>query len=189
MIVTLACGDGEARSQFNQNDIGDTDGDGAPEFVDGWGKPIEFLRWAPGYYSPAQYSASRFNDLIAGALQKNIPADQMPKAVTDAIASDRDPFDVFRTISYSESDAALDGNNRLDDAPWSFRLLPLICSGGRDEELGMLMAPAFNYAVPFNPYITGLGSSATSYQQLGDRTDDTITDNITNHLIEYEKRR
>lgn len=28
--------------------VGDTDDDGAREFLDGWKRPIEFLRWAPG---------------------------------------------------------------------------------------------------------------------------------------------
>lgn len=31
--------------------IRDTDGDGAPEIVDGWQMPIKFLRWAPGFPS------------------------------------------------------------------------------------------------------------------------------------------
>ena len=29
--------------------IGDTDDDGAPEFLDGWGRPIEFIRWPTGF--------------------------------------------------------------------------------------------------------------------------------------------
>ena len=47
MIVML--GDSTAREQFADNEIGDTDGDDYPEFVDGWGRPIYFLRWAPGF--------------------------------------------------------------------------------------------------------------------------------------------
>ncbi|HPP53717.1 MAG TPA: type II secretion system protein [Thermoguttaceae bacterium] len=39
----------EARAQFADNEIGDTDGDGWPEFLDAWGNPIMFLRWAPGF--------------------------------------------------------------------------------------------------------------------------------------------
>src|SRR5690606_1599205 len=41
---------------FRENEIGDTDGDGMPEILDGWGRPIRFLRWAPGYSSPLQPS-------------------------------------------------------------------------------------------------------------------------------------
>jgi prepilin-type N-terminal cleavage/methylation domain-containing protein len=32
--------------------VGDVDGDGAKEFLDGWGNPIAFRRWAPGFSSP-----------------------------------------------------------------------------------------------------------------------------------------
>jgi prepilin-type N-terminal cleavage/methylation domain-containing protein len=39
----------EARGQFAENEIGDTDGDGWPEFIDAWGNPIMFLRWAPDF--------------------------------------------------------------------------------------------------------------------------------------------
>jgi hypothetical protein len=46
-------GDPEAMEQFRQNEIGTTP-DGKPCFIDGWGNPIMFLRWAPGYGSPLQ---------------------------------------------------------------------------------------------------------------------------------------
>ena len=60
MIVINACGDGEAKTLFSESTIGDTDGDGAPEFLDGWGHPISFLRWAPGFVSDIQLNV---NDL------------------------------------------------------------------------------------------------------------------------------
>jgi len=47
MFVTM--GDPEVREQFADNEVGDTDSDGWPEFVDGWGNPIMFLRWAPAF--------------------------------------------------------------------------------------------------------------------------------------------
>lgn len=39
---------------FSASDVGDTDQDGMPEFIDAWGSPVRFLRWAPGFVSPAQ---------------------------------------------------------------------------------------------------------------------------------------
>jgi prepilin-type N-terminal cleavage/methylation domain-containing protein len=51
LIVSLGCP--EAMDQFSQSEIGDTDGNGWLEFLDGWGRPIFFLRWAPGF---SQYS-------------------------------------------------------------------------------------------------------------------------------------
>lgn len=49
LIVMLATGDGEARTLFGEQDFADTDGDGALEFVDGWGRSIEFIRWPAGF--------------------------------------------------------------------------------------------------------------------------------------------
>ena len=39
----------EALEAFHGSEVADTDGDGLMEFVDAWGKPIQFLRWAPAF--------------------------------------------------------------------------------------------------------------------------------------------
>ena len=39
---------------FREDEFGDKDGDGQREFIDGWGNPIRFLRWAPGFVSRYQ---------------------------------------------------------------------------------------------------------------------------------------
>ncbi len=55
MIVMAAVAQqGDSRDVFKATDIGDVDEDGMPEFLDGWGYPIRFLRWAPGYPSEMQ---------------------------------------------------------------------------------------------------------------------------------------
>jgi len=52
MIVVIGnIDDGAGRELFNEDEIGDIDNDGAPEFHDAWGNPIMFLRWAPGFVS------------------------------------------------------------------------------------------------------------------------------------------
>ncbi len=52
MIVALGSpGDME---HFHQSEIGDADGDGWPEFHDAWGRPIMFLRWAPGFNNESE---------------------------------------------------------------------------------------------------------------------------------------
>lgn len=83
MVITLATGDGEARSLFHEGNIGDSDGDGAPEFIDGWGRPINFLRWAPGFDSQIQLNA----------ITLGTPKDD---AWISAASADHDPFDLFR---------------------------------------------------------------------------------------------
>ena len=52
LIITLGVTDNlGGRELFNEGNIGDTDHDGFKEFLDGWGNPISFLRWAPGFPS------------------------------------------------------------------------------------------------------------------------------------------
>lgn len=69
LTVMHATGDGEARTLFREQEIGDVDGDGALEILDGWGRPISWLRWPAGFVSDLQ------------------PADPV---------NDHDPFDVYR---------------------------------------------------------------------------------------------
>jgi prepilin-type N-terminal cleavage/methylation domain-containing protein len=172
MIVMNACGDGEARTLIPESNLGDTDGDGASEFIDGWGHPIEFLRWAPGFESDIQYNA---NEL-----------DNPPTSTTDVEAwaaagsADHDPFDLYRTQTTA------------------FRLVPLIYSLGRDEEAGLLTYPDFAtwrnpsnanptisnalvWSLQLNQYLKG-SPFPDEYYGTTDGTK-TAIDNISNHLI------
>ncbi len=54
--------DGTGLDSFNEQEIGDTDQDGMPEILDGWGRPIYFLRWAPGFISDLQDPNNRQPD-------------------------------------------------------------------------------------------------------------------------------
>jgi prepilin-type N-terminal cleavage/methylation domain-containing protein len=54
MIVSLGLGEPDVMEQFRSDEIGDVDEDGAPEFVDGWGQPIAFIRWPVGFQSAIQ---------------------------------------------------------------------------------------------------------------------------------------
>jgi prepilin-type N-terminal cleavage/methylation domain-containing protein len=55
LIVTTNIDSSEVSSEhISPQDWADTDQDGMPEFIDAWGQPIEFLRWAPGLESPLQ---------------------------------------------------------------------------------------------------------------------------------------
>lgn len=49
IVANMTYGDKAALDFFQPGEIGDVDGDNMPEILDGWGMPIEFLRWAPGY--------------------------------------------------------------------------------------------------------------------------------------------
>ena len=52
MIVMRGGFDADAIESFRADEIGDVDGDQCPEILDGWGKPIGFIRCPAGYSLP-----------------------------------------------------------------------------------------------------------------------------------------
>jgi hypothetical protein len=178
-VVTLATGDGEARSLFGEKSIGDTDGDGAPEFLDGWGRPINFLRWAPGFDSLVEINANTLPGIPPVDVGDNPDWEK-------AASGDHDPFDVFRVD------------------PAAFRLIPLVYSAGRDEEYGIHRAEEYvafqgllqtqlnsvphpNTWPPIRP-CEKVGSPSAVYLGTDESTidvnvDPTATDNVHNHLL------
>ena len=78
LVVTNA--DPEARATFSEREIADVDGNGLYEFVDGWGKPICWMRWAPG---------------LESSDRQPLEADMVAKLAADEYldSGDADPFD------------------------------------------------------------------------------------------------
>ena len=54
ILATIRESGSTGLDSFRETEIGDTDGDGMPEILDAWGRPIYFLRWAPGHVSELQ---------------------------------------------------------------------------------------------------------------------------------------
>jgi prepilin-type N-terminal cleavage/methylation domain-containing protein len=54
MIITQSGLFPDLVAQIRPEQVGDVDQDGKREFLDAWGNPIAFLRWAPGYSSRLQ---------------------------------------------------------------------------------------------------------------------------------------
>jgi len=81
MIVTLATSDGDTLKLFRDSDVGDVDGDGAPEFLDAWGEPILFLHAAPGFSS-----VSQLQNGVLGLEESDVR--HTPQ--------DHDPLDIYR---------------------------------------------------------------------------------------------
>jgi prepilin-type N-terminal cleavage/methylation domain-containing protein len=159
LTVIYATGDGEARTMFPNQDIGDTDDDGAPEFLDGWGQPIRWIRWAPGF----------------GFSQTSLMTGDGDK--------DHDPFDILRRDSPSVTESPTPPNlpapptnvyppalgfhvqqmrNRNQRAVsemasnltrlTAFRLVPLIWSNGPDDEGGIVFGDENNTPATLDPY-------------------------------------
>jgi type II secretory pathway pseudopilin PulG len=55
------------RDEFTDKEVQDTDNDGLPEFVDGWGEPLYFYRWPIYYNSDLQRGVPVNNGFNAGA--------------------------------------------------------------------------------------------------------------------------
>ena len=61
MIVTRGGFAPDATELFRTDEMGDIDGDGAPEFWDGWGRPIGYIRWPAGFSSFVQQQNAATN--------------------------------------------------------------------------------------------------------------------------------
>lgn len=168
LFVMNATADGEARSLFNESSIGDTDGDGAYEFLDGWGNPIFFLRWPVGFESDRQANIRELGN------------DPLSEPWTSVAAGDHDPFDMFRV------------------EPGAFRTVPLIFSSGPDERPDIYSArnttiwPLSPPDQPLSPYQLVTSNEGDFYlgspmNEAGDDIDlDGGADNIHNHNITSE---
>ncbi len=66
LYLIIMSGPAEDRAQFSESDIGDKDDDGWPEFKDGWGEPIFFLRWAPGFSSDPDFGFEGASEIQSG---------------------------------------------------------------------------------------------------------------------------
>ncbi len=169
-MIVSTCG-GDAMENFSQSEIGDIDGDGLPEFLDGWGHPIMFLRWAPGFTGES-------------AVQIGCPI------------TSHDPFDA-RNIDDGQNTFY----GGTDIRPNAYHLIPLIYSAGPDgkivvddngipqlQGLGLVIddeniTNGYFYGIhlsppePFSPY------ARNSLIGAPDGTGDHY-DNIHNHRIE-----
>ena len=115
-----------------EGEIGDLDGDGMPEILDAWGKPIVFIRW------PAGFLAHPGPDYIYGTVD-DIPSYSTIQSFvvdgTDYVESeDRDPFDPLR-VDNRQGVAMPNAGSVSGTAKYYFnyKTYPLVCSGGPDE--------------------------------------------------------
>jgi prepilin-type N-terminal cleavage/methylation domain-containing protein len=157
IIGSMKDGDKSALDYFSSAEVGDVDNDGMKEILDGWGEPIHFLRWAPGYR-----------------------LDATPPALTTQARSPSapDPFDPVRV------DPKVDPKLNTDPSDDTFALKPLIFSSGPDKEAGVTVSGgAFSYTgssatSPVNdPYQT---RKTPEFGSIYDAAQSA--DNITNHF-------
>ncbi len=103
------------------SNIGDTDGDGFPEILDGWGRPLGFVRWPVGYQDSqvVDYAVADDFDLYTSDFAYGIP--------------------VASSFSASSTRLAVNISAGTSVNPWSLR--PLVLSAGEDGEFGVALNP------------------------------------------------
>jgi prepilin-type N-terminal cleavage/methylation domain-containing protein len=138
LYLIIANLDPEALENFTASEISDTDNNGLSEFIDGWGRPIAFLRFAPGFTDTdrqpdikkvdSSLTAKKFNlrdfnviDTLDG-ITVTIPNSNITKAKDLIINRWQDPFDP----------------DMLNGKSWF--LYPVVVSAGRDGKFGIVMA-------------------------------------------------
>jgi prepilin-type N-terminal cleavage/methylation domain-containing protein len=168
LYMIVATSSPESMEQFDRSEIGFDGADTWPMFIDGWGTPIKFLRWAPGFnVSDIQpnITTSSWTDNSAGC-QREL-----------ATTNDHDPLDP-RRLDTSQPD-----NVTSNSLSTGWRLVPLIFSAGPDKQYDINDLTGYSYTG--NPYssghdavtndVIGIGAPVSSNHHL---------DNIHNHSIE-----
>lgn len=162
----------ESRGSFAEREVADVDNNGLKEFVDGWGRPICWMRWAPGlersdrqpYYDDARKEWN-LETLFSGATEMRFtnPGDAEPF----------DPMGVAR----------------------GWFLVPYIYSAGTDGEYGLQTPEDCESLVgvdkmnnPFSVFwiddMTLVSDSDLDLSRvIGYPRDKTYKDNIDNHTL------
>ena len=165
LVVTNA--DPEARSVFSDKDIADTNGNGLFEFVDGWGRPICWMRWAPGLETSDRQPRCYLDDEEVG------PDD----------ADLLDPLGIIQGVIDAGMSYTIDGVSTDDYKPGWF-LVPYVYSAGSDGKYG-LVTPWNCAEYSMNDPFTLARKSQTSPPGPSPGSPDTLEykDNIDNHTL------
>ncbi len=161
LYLVVMNGEPEARSTFSDREVADTDGNGLMEFVDGWGRPICWMRWAPGLlYSDRQPPLDR----VSG----------------DVDPEDADPFDPLDIIWNLNAE----GLNAHGLTPGWF-LVPYVYSAGPDGEYGLVTPEIFpNMNDPFTFSRTNPDTGVSpNPETAGSPANPGCKDNIDNHTL------
>lgn len=172
LLVTMSSP--ASAEHFRENEVGDTDGDTLREFLDGWGQPIHFLRWAPG--------------LTESDLQRIVYVESGATWAADASLmglaedEDHDPFDPMKVDRRPDPNSPPDlANNR----PRAWRLLPFIFSAGRDDVYDVSqLAASGDYFWNNDTYTQDFGMPTDG----GNDGDFGHYDNVHNHRVEARVR-
>ena len=161
LYALLVNGAGPLGSVFEESEfrtgveVKDTDNDGAPEFVDAWGKPIQFFRWPIYYSSPAvQKGAGTYTAYEPRARFQLDPAGRLVSPAWWSTYTNGPPYQIsqvagqlFEPLFTSLTDPNF-GATPAGQLPWDlagiyprreFATKFLILSAGADQEYGVAL--------------------------------------------------
>lgn len=178
ILAGMRDADGSPLDFLSPSEIGDLDNDGMKEILDGWGQPLYWWRWAPGYLRDFDPSTAGVDWRDVTTMQERGIADPF-----DTHEVDRQRFDPPNSNTLAP----------LIKRPFSLR--PLIVSAGSDKVVDLVFHFERRYAdaanqspndfyqnnpfPSFNQASTGEVFEAQPYDFDGDGWG--WVDNITNH--------
>ena len=192
--------------RFTINEVADTDGDGLPEFVDAWSKPLRFYRWptrliditAPNPFVPVLSNPSDDTDTrtivgqereLANLLFKGLspPPLPLPNGVIPRDMLLTDPDDPVGRL-YSELERldgslgtafAVEFNEANYHTPETYHT-PLIVSAGKDEALGLREPNDTDFPTGVFGNLAQLKDTDVNFPTPTPAVIDELLDNITN---------
>ena len=156
LYLVVMYGNPEVRELFTDGEIA-TDDDGLSYFVDGWGNPIYFLRWAPGLaLSERQPNVGNWGD----ATEKAAVAERYPDPL--------DPTEVGGTVLPTSDFANGQWVIDLVTPQHGWTLLPVVMSSGGvreeifDDSFGIVLQPDVGVIPVVDPFNWPIGAPAAN---------------------------
>tara|TARA_Y100001960_G_scaffold274709_1_gene303822 strand:- start:108 stop:668 length:561 start_codon:yes stop_codon:yes gene_type:complete len=183
ILATIQDGDTNGLDFFREHEKGDIDGDGMPEILDGWGQPIDFIRWAPGFVGVAA-STIQFGDrsLEIDNDSGTGNGDSFDPLKVDPRWRDtkplNDPFSLFPLVYSSGSDgrAGIAHGRKIQDD----NTKRLVGTGGDPSKNHFCITHHTKY--PNDPYYHYGNNDLVPEGSITTRND--FIDNISNHMLE-----
>lgn len=183
----------ETRELFSNRGVSTSPKDGLPYFVDGWDRPIYFLRWAPGFSGSQRqpdmwkWTGTKANQSDnAGYWVQNFSPDNFDAFTTPANNDYRgqtfqmvreqypDPLDPIGMRGYTENRST---SPPVLEAYPGWTLFPLIYSAGPDGNFNIAIPASASGSVVLDPFAGGYGAPFGS--------GGGHADNIHNHTLSF----
>ncbi len=186
---------------INPENVGDADGDGMLEFQDAWGRPIHFIRWAPGFVSDLQPDDPANSPQDRRFVMKNHDQfdplkmqAQLTRNLSGTPLHYEEGFALYPLVYSAGQDGVTDTCRSPSDANGNPPTSPLFIYSTQtgftvsDQSIMNPKITFYPHVFPYNPYQLVMSRSVqtqfgTPEDDNGDGDSNGNADNITNHLL------